>query len=233
MRILHLQVGLLVCLAAVGRVEAADIAGVVHVKPKLSEADYQKQMKGVKRDDIYKTQGVERVDYKSAAGNVVVYVEEAAGTFSPPEKNPAITQKNASFDPVVLPVLVGTTVDFPNKDVIFHNVFSYSKTKPFDLGLYKSGASKSVTFTKTGEVTVYCSIHRTMKADILVLQNPWFTVTDDKGNFKITGVPAGTYTLRAWHERFPEADVKVEVAEGAGEVHAELTLGVIDLPQVE
>lgn len=212
---------------------AADIAGVVHVKPKLSEADYQKQMKGLKSDDVYKVQGVQRLDYKSAAANVVVYVEEAAGEFAAPAENPRIVQKNASFDPVVLPVLAGTTVDFPNNDNIFHNVFSYSKIKPFDLGLYKSGATKSVTFTKPGQATVYCSIHRSMKADILILQNPYFTVTDPKGNFKIAGVPEGKYRLIAWHERFPEAGADVEVPKDAAEVRAELMLGVIDLPEVK
>lgn len=212
---------------------AADIAGVVRVKPKLSEAEYQKQLKGVKDDAIYKLQSAERVDYKSAAANVIVYVEEASGDFTPPTENPRIVQKKAAFDPVVLPVIVGTTVDFPNMDNIFHNVFSYSKIKPFDLGLYKSGATKSVTFTKPGQATVYCSIHRSMKADILILQNPYFAVTDAKGNFKIQGVPEGKYNLTAWHERFPEATAAVEVPKDVSEVNAELTLGVLDLPEVK
>ena len=212
---------------------SADIAGVVHVQPKLSEAEYQKQMRGLKQDDVYKVQGVQRFDYKTAAANVVVYVEEVKGDFTPPAQNPRIVQKNASFDQPVLPVLVGTTVDFPNSDNIFHNVFSFSKIKPFDLGLYKSGASKSITFTRPGQVTVYCSIHRSMKADILVLQNPFFAVTDPKGNFKIAGVPEGKYKLLAWHERFPEAEAAVEVPKDAAEVRAELTLGVLDLPEIK
>ncbi len=212
---------------------AADIVGTVRVQPKLSEEDYQKQMKNVKRDDIYKTQGAQRVDYKTASANVVVYVEEAQGEFKAPESNPRIVQKNASFDPPILAVMVGTTVDFPNNDAIFHNVFSYSKVKPFDLGLYKSGASKSVTFTRTGQVTMYCSIHRTMKADILILQNPYFTLTDGKGLYKISGVPEGAYRIVAWHERFPEAMQDVTIPKDVPEVRADLTLGVLNLPAVE
>lgn len=213
--------------------DAADIVGIVRVQPKLSEAEYQKQMKNLKSDEIYKTQGAERFDYKTAAENAVVYVEEAKGDFQPPAENPKIVQKKASFNPEILPVLAGTTVDFPNMDNIFHNVFSYSKIKPFDLGLYKSGATKSITFTKPGQVTVYCSIHRSMKADILILQNPYFAMPDAKGNFKITGVPEGKYTLVAWHDRFPEATVEIEVPKDAAQVPAELTLGVLNLPEVK
>lgn len=212
---------------------AADIVGTVRVQPKLTEAEYQKQIKGVKGDEIYGVMGAERVDYKSASENVVVYIEKADGTFTPPAANPRIVQKKASFEPTVLPIVAGTTVDFPNMDAIFHNVFSYSKTKPFDLGLYKSGASKSVTFTQTGQVTMYCSIHRKMKADILILQNPYFAVTDTKGKYKITGAPEGKHTLTAWHDRFPEATVVVEVAAGATEVTADLVLGIINLPEVK
>lgn len=212
---------------------AADLVGTVRAQPKLSEAEYQKQMKDLKRDDVYKVQGVQRLDYKSAGAHVVVYIEEAPGEFKPPETNPKIIQKNASFDPPVLPILVGTTVDLPNLDKIFHNAFSFSKVKPFDLGLYKSGASKSLTFNKTGQVTIYCSIHRSMKADVLILQNPYFAVTDDKGNYKITGVPAGNYKLVGWHERFPEATVEVEISKDSPETRADLTLGVLGLPTVE
>ncbi|OGH58065.1 MAG: hypothetical protein A3G34_05885 [Candidatus Lindowbacteria bacterium RIFCSPLOWO2_12_FULL_62_27] len=212
---------------------SADIVGVVRAQPKLSEAEYQKQMKNLKSDDLYKVQGVERLDYRTAAVDVVVYVEEVKGEFQPPAENPKVTQKNATFHPAVLPVLAGTTVDFPNVDKVFHNVFSFSKVRPFDLGLYKSGATKSVTFGQVGQITVYCSIHRTMKADILVLQNPYFTVTDQKGNFKILGVPAGRRRLVAWHERFPESATDIEISDDAQEVKAELTLGVLNLPVVE
>ncbi len=213
--------------------KAADLVGVVHVQPKLSEADYQKQMKNLKSDDMYKTMGAERVDYKAAQADVVVYIEEVPGTFAPPAENPKIVQKSASFQPAVLPILAGTTVDFPNMDAIFHNVFSYSKTKPFDLGLYKSGASKQITFPKPGQVTMYCSIHRTMKADILVLQNPYFAVTDAKGSYKIPGVPEGKYTLTGWHDRFPEASIDVDIPKDAASVTADLTLGILNLPEVK
>lgn len=212
---------------------AGEISGIVLFRPKLTDAEYRKQMERIGQRDGYGAAVPERFDYKSALSRVVVYVEEVPGKFQPPSEPAIITQKKAAFTPDILPILVGTTVGFPNKDVFFHNVFSFSKTKPFDLGLYKSGASKSVTFTKTGQVTIYCSIHRTMKADILVLQNPFFTMPDARGNFKITNVPDGKFTLTAWHERFPESSVDVDLSPDKASVAVELPLGVMNLPKIE
>src|SRR5256885_13468033 len=98
-----------------------------------------------------------------------------------------------AFTPPVLPIMQGTTVEFPNDDPIFHNVFSLSKTKPFDLGLYKRGTNKSVTFDQPGLVKVYCNIHEKMIGYIAVLENPYFTLTDKEGKFKIADVPPGKH----------------------------------------
>jgi plastocyanin len=118
---------------------------------------------------------------------------------SPPAENPRINQKGLMFRPLVLPIVVGTTVDFPNNDDVFHNVFSYSSPKEFDLGRYPIGKSKKVTFDRPGVVSVYCDIHAYMYATILVLENPWFTAPGKDGEFVLGDVPEGEYELAFWY----------------------------------
>ena len=134
----------------------------------------------------------------------VVYLESESTkgqTFAPPSSHPILDQKDLAFHPQVLPILVGTTVDFPNRDNLFHNVFSYSQPKDFDLGRYPTGTMKSVRFDKPGVVRVYCDIHSHMNATILILDNPYFAVPDEQGTFTIKNVPAGTDTARFWYGR--------------------------------
>jgi plastocyanin len=134
----------------------------------------------------------------------VVYLEGGElnqGAYAPPEKNPYLDQKDLQFHPQVLPILVGTSVDFPNRDNLFHNVFSYSQTKEFDLGRYPKNDSRSVTFDRPGVVRVYCDIHSHMNAIILVLQHPYFAAPDDDGMYVIRHVPEGKYTLVLWYGR--------------------------------
>ena len=145
---------------------------------------------------------------------VVVFLDELGHpTDVPaPTTHATIRQKDKRFDPEILPIVVGTTVDFPNDDTVFHNVFSLSKAKPFDLGLYEQGASKSVTFDQPGLVKVYCNIHPNMVAYLLVLANPHLTMTDQGGHFAIPGVPLGAATVRSWYSRSREQpDRKVVV----------------------
>ncbi len=118
-----------------------------------------------------------------------------------PSKNPTLDQRNLQFHPLVLPILVGTTVDFPNRDNLFHNVFSYSEPKDFDLGRYPKNDSRSVTFDKPGIVRVYCDIHSNMYATIVVLRHPFFAVPDDSGDFVIRNVPPGKYKIVLWYDR--------------------------------
>lgn len=147
-------------------------------------------------------------------GGVIVFLDEMehAPAFSPPEENAVVDQVNKRFIPKVLPILVGTTVDFPNNDTIFHNVFSLSRAKKFDLGIYKQRSSKSVTFDQTGLIKVYCNIHPQMIAYILVLANPYFTVTDQDGHFIFSNAPLGKVTVRTWNprsRRHPERKIVV------------------------
>ena len=132
----------------------------------------------------------------------VVYLESApAEAFADDEPQRAtLDQRNETFIPHVLAITVGTTVDFPNSDHTYHNVFSISKTKSFDLGHYAAGRSKSVRFDRPGIVRVFCEIHSHMSAFILVFSHRYFAVTGADGRYQIGHVPPGRYTLSAWNE---------------------------------
>jgi plastocyanin len=132
----------------------------------------------------------------------VVYLEEAPqAAFEPPPPGRArIDQKNEAFVPYVVAVTVGSTVDFPNDDPIYHNVFSLSKPKRFDLGRYPRGRSRSVVFDRPGVVRVFCEIHSHMSAFVLVFAHRYFAVTDGEGRYRIGGVPPGSYTLDVWND---------------------------------
>lgn len=159
------------------------------------------------------------------ASDVVVFVDGFSETpdSTPAGRPPALSQKNKTFYPRVLPVLAGTTVDFPNDDDFFHNVFSLSKAKPFDLGLYRQGESKSVTFDRQGLVKVYCNIHPQMVSNILVLNNSHFWTTSSNGNFALLDLPPGTHTIRAWFEYGDPVTRQVWVrADGVSRVDLEL-----------
>src|SRR5689334_758699 len=133
--------------------------------------------------------------------NVIVYLKDATFRGSLPASREVIRQENESFVPRVVAITRGSTVEFPNGDPFFHNVFSLSSAATFDLGRYPSGKSGSWRFTKPGLVKVYCHIHSHMSASILVLDHPYFAVPDTEGNFVLRNVPAGTYTVAGWHER--------------------------------
>lgn len=184
----------------------------------------------------HKYKFVERVDY-SAMHDFVVYIEGPVGSTNAMKTNTVqvstqrVAQHGAMFVPHVLPVMEGTSVEWPNNDDIFHNVFSMSDAKQFDLGLYKGDPpGKSITFDKPGRVDVFCSIHERMHCIVLVLQNPYFASTDERGNYTISNVPAGTYKLKAWHERLP-ADEREITVPADGEIKENFVLGIKNLPQ--
>jgi plastocyanin len=132
----------------------------------------------------------------------VVYLESAPrGAFDAREPvRLRMDQRNETFMPHVLAVATGTTVDFPNSDNTYHNVFSLSMAKRFDLGRYARGRSKSVLFDRPGVVRVFCDIHSHMSAFVLVFEHRYFATTDTDGRYQIDGIPPGTYAVAAWHE---------------------------------
>ena len=130
----------------------------------------------------------------------VVYLEgDFKAQASVPKTPSQVAQKNVAFAPDLLPVLVGTAVEFPNMDETYHNVFSYSKFKRFDLGRYRKDEKPSVVvFDKPGAVTIHCEIHERMRGTILVLETPHFIKTDTAGKYRLEHLPPGTYVLKAW-----------------------------------
>jgi len=132
----------------------------------------------------------------------VVYVDPAPrpALEELPAGRARMDQRHEEFIPHVLAVTVGTLVDFPNDDTKFHNVFSLSRVKTFDLGRYPAGHSKAVEFDKPGIVPISCDIHTHMSAYVLVFNHPYFAVADEDGRYAIAGVPIGTYTLKVWSE---------------------------------
>lgn len=160
-----------------------------------------------------------RAEDQDERRNVVVYLANAPGHSAhvapapAPAPAPAIRQTAERFEPHVLPIVAGATVAFPNDDAVYHNVFSLSSAKTFDLGRYPRGASRSVKFTKPGSVQVFCHIHGDMSAIVLVLENPFFTTPDD-GRYALENVPPGEYTIIGWHERIRPVTRRVRVVAG-------------------
>jgi plastocyanin len=147
----------------------------------------------------------------------VVYLDTAPRrAFEQVEPGRAVLdQRDERFVPHVLAVTTGTVVDFPNSDRIYHNVFSLSKTRPFDLGRYAVGRSKRVRFDRPGVVRVFCDIHSHMNAFVLVFSHPFFSLTDTEGRYRIDNVPPGTYNLIAWNEGVSSEPRPVTVPDGA------------------
>jgi len=152
---------------------------------------------------------------KRDRSNVVVYLEN--GPKPPPEVANLVQnvyQKDRQFRPGVLVVPLGSSIEFPNEDKIFHNVFSLSKAARFDLGLYKSGESKSVIPKKAGVIDVFCNIHPQMFAKILVVDTQHYAITEADGRFTIPAVPVGTYELVAWQAKGDKRTAQVSVVRG-------------------
>lgn len=135
---------------------------------------------------------------KASADHSKVVVEIKGIDVEPERMTAAIRQHDKTFVPELTVVTKNSIVEFPNDDKIFHNVFSLSKAARFDLGLYKSGSSKSVKLRRDGEITVYCNIHPEMVSKIKVVDTPYFAVTGKDGRFRIDDVPPGTYPITTW-----------------------------------
>jgi plastocyanin len=146
---------------------------------------------------------------------MVAFIEGGvAGREAPPSRHPRLAQHDTSFAPPLVVVPLGTTVDFANEDPFFHNVFSYSTPKRFDLGRYPRGESRPVTFDKVGAVKVFCEIHRWMRSGVVVVENPYHAQVRRDGTFTIPDVPPGRYKLSVWD--FDRGKRTVDVTVPAG-----------------
>ena len=224
MRILQI---LLLCIGTL----AADsiMAGTVHGRVIAAEVQVPGASGGGGGYGSRKFKFVDRIDYKSFHG-FVVYLD-GDGLARPDHGSTAtIEQRDATFIPDTLVIEKGTTVLWPNLDEIYHNVFSFSPVKPFDLGMYKQGEGKKLLFDRAGVVDVYCAIHDGMHATIVVLENSFFDVTDEDGRYAIQNVPDGRYRLTAWHRSLPPKTIEIEVRNGES-YEADFELGLQNLPK--
>ena len=194
---------------------AGRIAGRVEVGPELSSRRIRFHLYPdlIPASDL----PVSRQEPQDEVKNVIVYLESVppGADEKPAARAPAIMrQEGLSFVPHVVAVRVGSPVEFPNADPIFHNVFSLSKGATFDLGRYPEGESKSITFDKPGVVKVFCHIHSDMSGLIMVLDNSFFTTPDETGRYDLDELPPGEYTVVAWHERARPLKATIRVEPG-------------------
>jgi plastocyanin len=164
----------------------------------------------------YATRRVERTPAISVneLANVVVFIQDGPRTATVPVMRARIAQQGETFQPRVVAITRGSTVDFPNGDPYFHDVFSLSRAATFDLGSYRRGESRSWQFPRAGIVKVYCHIHSHMSASILVFDHPYFTIPRADGTFSLDDLPTGNYQFSAWHERIGENTQAVRVEAG-------------------
>jgi plastocyanin len=193
-------------LAAESTFAQATIEGRVEL-PKTSTAPVM-----IKRYEIVTKGGVLATKPPLA----VIYLEGSFPKRNPPAETKML-QKDLTFVPAILPVQTGTRVAFPNLDDTYHNIFSFSPAKRFDLGRYRPDETPipSVLFDAPGLVTVRCDIHEHMRALILVLDTPYFVLSDADGRFRLSGLPSGHYTLKAWLSSRTTLEHSVELASGS------------------
>jgi plastocyanin len=158
-----------------------------------------------------------KLSRSSRASDAVVWLTAIGGDIAPSQaqtegaRRPRLLQKQKAFTPHLLVVPVGSSVEFPNQDPFFHNVFSLFEGKRFDLGLYEAGSTRSVVFDRAGISYIFCNIHPDMSAVVIALKTPYYGISDRDGNVVIPNVPAGTYELRVWHERAEPGAVAVHI----------------------
>jgi plastocyanin len=218
------RLGLIALGTALCTASAGTITGIVSARG--AQAAEEAQAGGNYQSRRYKF--AERVDY-ARLRDFIVYIDQSVGDPKAAAVG-TITQRDVSFDPHVLPIVVGSAIRWPNADDIFHNVFSMSDVCAFDLGTYTKEKVPLVVFNRVGRVDVFCSIHSTMHCIILVLPSRYFAKADANHRYSIDGVPAGTYMLRAWQERMPSLAQSVVVPRD-GSVQVDFTLGLADLPK--
>jgi plastocyanin len=171
----------------------------------------------------------------SPANSTVVWLTPIGagpnGTAGIAPMHAVLQQKNKTFEPHLLVVTKGSTVDFPNRDPWFHNVFSLFNGKRFDLGLYEAGSTRTVHFDREGISYIFCNIHPEMSAVVVVLSSQYFAIPDKQGEFSILSVPAGRYTLRVWNENALPATLQAQsravdisaASHAVGSIHVHVT----------
>jgi len=181
---------------------AQDITGTIIIKRKLTRPSVTTSVSVYQRGTSVKLgKDVEEDPIAYERSRVVLYLEGPGPAAGDSENHTAqIQQLDRRFMPDLVMVPVGSTVSFPNMDPIFHNIYSLSKPKTFDLGAYDKGETRKVTFPKSGIVEVYCHLHPNMAATIVVTPNRWYARSDRSGKYRIHNVPPGQYTLVAWHK---------------------------------
>jgi plastocyanin len=223
-----------------GLASGADVRGVITIERKLTPRNvtpaaglYQRGSPVALQSDTHEN----ALDYERS--HVAVYLEGAPASVSAEPVTGQMEQQNRRFAPDLVVIPAGSSVSFPNFDPIFHNVFSLSKPKSFDLGNYSKGQTRMVTFPKPGIVAVYCHLHPNMAGTILVTPNQWGVRVDANGQYTLANVPPGKYTVVAWHKtggtfrktievtagRDSEANFFVPLAElaaGESDTHADL-----------
>jgi plastocyanin len=182
---------------------AQAISGTIEIKKKLTRPSVTASVSVYQRGttvELGKQAETDPIAYERS--RVVVYLEgpAPAGAIANDLQPQQIQQLDRRFTPDLVVVPVGSTVSFPNMDPIFHNIYSLSKPKSFDLGSYDKGENRKVTFPKPGIVEIYCHLHPNMEAVVVVTPNRWYARPDRTGAYKIPDVPPGHYTLVAWHK---------------------------------
>jgi hypothetical protein len=150
----------------------------------------------------------------SELANVIVFIQDPPKITPLPLTKARILQESETFVPRVVAITQGSTVEFPNGDPFFHDVFSLSRSATFDLGSYPQGQKKIHQFRQTGLVKVYCHIHSHMSASIMVFDHTFFTIPKADGSFTIDNIPPGSYKVSAWHERIGENSQPVKIDAG-------------------
>lgn len=202
----------------------AQLSGVVRVTTTLTK-------KRITIPQVYERNvavappAAESHDIAAELRRVVVYIDSD----KLPSRAVRVTMNQAQrhFEPEVVAVPVGSTVSFPNSDAIFHNVFSLSEPKPFDLGNYKEGDTRMVTFDRPGSVQVHCHLHANMSGAILVTPNSWVVQPAADGTFTMPPVPPGNYTLVAWHKAAGQFRREVVVHSGES-IHVNFEIPILE-----
>lgn len=201
MRVNKLIVLCAIAVAAVC-VSAQDITGTILIKKKLTKPSVTAAVSVYQRGTAVKLgKDAEQDPIAYERSRVVVYVEGAGPTEADADGHTTqVQQLDRRFLPDLVVVPVGATVSFPNMDPIFHNIYSLSKPKTFDLGSYDKGETRRVVFPKPGIVEIYCHLHPNMAATVVVTPNRWYARPDRSGQYRIPNLPPGQYTLVAWHK---------------------------------